>query len=155
MERSDIELPGYSGQMQQRLPTSSGGTGWAAKGTFDLILAATSETNDFSAGATSATWGSTGGSVGIRKTAKFPVDIGLIPGRSKVVTPACSTGAAGMGSPAKAPIEDQLTAAQFKAFLTNAENGIRLEAATSDLPVRKNVRTSTLKTDHPQVQPPP
>ena len=154
------------------------GTGWSTKGTFDLTIAsdatvaamqslqdtvykgkwatmaATSETNDFSAGATSATWGSTGGSIGIQKTAKFPVGVGFIPGGSKVVTPVCPTGGAGIGIPAKAPIENQLAAAQFIAFLTNAQNAITFDATTGYLPVRKNVDTSALKKANPLVQAP-
>ena len=71
-----------------------------------------------------------------------------------MLTPVCPTGGAGIGIPAKAPIENQLAAAQFIAFLTNAENAITFDAATGYLPVRKNVDTSSLKKANPLVQPP-
>ncbi len=117
------------------------------------VMSGNSETNDFSAGATSATWGSTGASIGVQKAAKFSVGVGPLPGGPKVTTPVCPTGGAGLGIPSKAPVENQLAAAQFIAFLTNSENAITFDAATGYLPVRKGVDTSALKAKNPLVQP--
>ncbi len=118
------------------------------------VMAGNNETNDFSAGACSATWGSTGSSVGVQKSAKFHVGVGFLPGGPKVTKPVCPTGGAGLGIPAKVPVENQLAAAQLIAFLTTPENAIAFDAATGYLPVRKNVDTAALKKANPLVQTP-
>lgn len=117
-------------------------------------MAGSSAINDFSAGATNATWGSTGSSVGIQKTAAFDVGVGFVPGGSKVQRVDCPTGGAGLGIPAQSPRANQLAAAMFIAFLTNAENTVRFGQETGYLPVRKKVDTDALRKANPLVDVP-
>jgi len=115
------------------------------------IMAGSNEANDFSAGAASATWGSTGSSVGIQKTATFEIGVGFLPGGSKVRQPVCPTGGAGLGIAAQSSPAKQLAAARFIAFLTNAENTVTFGEATGYLPVRTKVDTAALRKANPLV----
>jgi len=114
-------------------------------------VASKDSTNDLSAGAISATVGSTGSLVGILKTAKFDVGAGFLPGGPAAASPVCPTGGAGIGIPKAIPKENQLAAAMFLKFLTSPENTVTFSAATGYMPVRKSADTSTLTAKAPQI----
>jgi sn-glycerol 3-phosphate transport system substrate-binding protein len=168
-------LPGYAGWSFQNNLWGWGG-GWSAKGSFDITcdstesvaalqfladavykgkwsgVASKDATNDMSAGAVSATVGSTGSLVGILKVATFELGAGFLPGGPQATSPVCPTGGAGVGIPKKIKPENQLAAATFAKFLTSPENTLRFAQATGYMPVRKSVDTSSLVAKAPQAR---
>ncbi|WP_426503246.1 ABC transporter substrate-binding protein [Dactylosporangium sp. McL0621] len=168
-------LAGYAGWSFQNNLWGTGG-GWSAKETFDVTcdkpesvaglqfiadavykgkwsgVAGKDSTQDLSAGAVSATVGSTGSLVGILKTAKFDVGAGFLPGGPKSTSPVCPTGGAGVGIPKKLKPENQLAAATFIKYLTSPENTLKFSQATGYMPVRKSADTSALTSRTPQAQ---
>ncbi|NUO58580.1 MAG: extracellular solute-binding protein [Hamadaea sp.] len=168
-------LAGYAGWSFQNVLWGWGGS-WSAKGTFDITcdkpesvaalqfladavyknkwsrVAGKDSTNDLSAGAVSATVGSTGSLVGILKVAKFDVGAGFLPGGPAATTPVCPTGGAGVGIPKKIKPENQLAAATFIKFLTSPENTLRFAQATGYMPVRKSADPSSLIAKAPQAK---
>ncbi len=168
-------LAGYAGWSFQNNLWGWGG-GWSAKDSFDITcdsprsvaalqflqdavykgkwsgVASKDSTNDLSAGAVSATIGSTGSLVGILKVAKFEVGAGFLPGGPEATSPVCPTGGAGVGIPKKIPRENQLAAATFIKFLTSPENTLLFAQATGYMPVRKSAKTASLVAKAPQSQ---
>lgn len=149
------------------------GGGWSKEGTFDITcdskesvaalqflqdsvykdkwagVSSKSATDDLAAGAVSATVGSTGSLVGVQKAAKFDVGVGFLPGGPVASTKVCPTGGAGLGIPIGIPKENQLAAAMFLKFLTNAENTVKFAAATGYMPVRTDADASALEKANP------
>lgn len=115
-------------------------------------VASVDSTNDLSAGAVSATVGSTGSLVGILKSATFPVGAGFLPGGPVTKSPVCPTGGAGIGIPKAIPKENQLAAANFLKFLTSPEQTVAFSAATGYMPVRKSANVSGLIAKTPQIK---
>lgn len=115
-------------------------------------VASKSSTDDLSAGAASATIGSTGDLVGILQAAKFDVGAGFLPGGPVSQSPVCPTGGAGVGIPKNIPKENQLAAATFLKFLTSPENTVAFSAATGYMPVRKSAKISALTAKTPLIQ---
>jgi sn-glycerol 3-phosphate transport system substrate-binding protein len=111
-----------------------------------------SATDDLSAGAVSATIGSTGSLVGVQKAAKFDVGVGFLPGGPKAATGVCPTGGAGVGIPKGIPKENQLAAATFIKFLTAPENAVKFSQATGYLPVREDADATALVKANPLAQ---
>ncbi|GAA3296861.1 ABC transporter substrate-binding protein [Dactylosporangium vinaceum] len=168
-------LAGYAGWSFQNNLWGTGG-GWSAKETFDVTcdkpesvqalqfladavykgkwsgVAGKDSTQDLSAGAVSATVGSTGSLVGILKVAKFDVGAGFLPGGPKSTSPVCPTGGAGVGIPKKIKPENQVAAATFIKFLTSPANTLKFAQATGYMPVRKSADTSALTSKTPQSQ---
>jgi len=168
-------LAGYAGWSFQNNLWGAGG-GWSAKDSFDVTcdkpesvsalqaladavykgkwsgVAGKDSTQDLSAGAVSATVGSTGSLVGILKVAKFDVGAGFLPGGPKSTSPVCPTGGAGVGIPKKIKPENQVAAATFIKFLTSPENTLKFAAATGYMPVRKSADPSTLIAKAPQAK---
>ncbi|MEV6971444.1 ABC transporter substrate-binding protein [Hamadaea sp. NPDC051192] len=166
-------LAGYAGWSFQNNLWGWGGS-WSAKGAFDITcdkpesvaalqfiadavyknkwsgVAGKDSTNDLSAGAVSATVGSTGSLVGILKVAKFDVGAGFLPGGPAATSPVCPTGGAGVGIPKKIKPENQLAAATFIKFLTSPENTLKFAQATGYMPVRKSADPSSLIAKAPQ-----
>ncbi|MEQ3552335.1 ABC transporter substrate-binding protein [Pseudonocardia nematodicida] len=106
-------------------------------------VAGTDGTTDLSAGAVSATIGSTGSLVTVLESSNFDVGAGFLPAGS-VSGPVCPTGGAGVGIPAGIEPERQLAAATFAAFLTSPENTVALSQATGYLPVRESADVAPL-----------
>ncbi|MEV6925043.1 ABC transporter substrate-binding protein [Dactylosporangium sp. NPDC051485] len=168
-------LAGYAGWSFQNNLWGQGG-GWSAKESFDITcdkpeavaglqfladavykgkwsgVAGKDSTQDLSAGAVSATVGSTGSLVGILKVAKFDVGAGFLPGGPKSASPVCPTGGAGVGIPKKIKPENQVAAATFIKFLTSPENTLRFAQATGYMPVRKSADVSAITSKTPQAQ---
>lgn len=113
-----------------------------------------SATDDLIAGAVSSAIGSTGSLVGVLKGAadKFEVGVGFLPGGPTSASPVCPTGGAGVGIPGAIEPARQLAAATFLKFLTNAENTVKLSAATGYLPVREDADTAALISNSPLSQ---
>lgn len=165
-------LADYAGWTFQNNLWGYGG-GWSKEGTFDITCAdkesvqalqflqdavykgkwsgvsSKSATDDLSAGAVSATLGSTGSLVGVQKAAKFDLGVGFLPGGPVSQSPVCPTGGSGLGITASVPKENQLAAAMFIKFATNAENTVKFAQATGYLPVRTDADTSGLITANP------
>jgi sn-glycerol 3-phosphate transport system substrate-binding protein len=168
-------LAGYAGWSFQNALWGWGG-GWSAKESFDITcdrpesvaalqfladavykgawsgVSSKDSTNDLSAGAVSATVGSTGSLVGILKVAKFDLGAGFLPGGPAATSPVCPTGGAGVGIPKKIKPENQVAAATFIKFLTSPENTLRFAQATGYMPVRKSADTSSLIAKAPQAK---
>ncbi|WP_290859399.1 ABC transporter substrate-binding protein [Hamadaea sp.] len=168
-------LAGYAGWSFQNVLWGRGGS-WSAKDSFDITcdkpeavaalqfladavyknkwsgVAGKDSTNDLSAGAVSATVGSTGSLVGILKVAKFDVGAGFLPGGPAATSPVCPTGGAGVGIPKKIKPENQLAAATFIKFLTTPENTLKFAQATGYMPVRKSADPSSLIAKAPQAK---
>lgn len=108
--------------------------------------------NDFSAGSISQVVASTGSLSGILDTADFEVGVGFLPlgptGDNAVVP----TGGAGLSIAAKAPPENQLAAAMFIDFVTNAQNTATFSAGTGYLPVRTDADMGSVYADTPQFE---
>lgn len=104
---------------------------------------------DFSAGAVSQVVASTGSLSGILETADFEVGVGFLPlgptGDNAVVP----TGGAGLSIAEKAPAENQVAAAMFIDFVTNAENTATFSEGTGYLPVRTDADMSDVYADTP------
>lgn len=115
--------------------------GWAG-------VAANDGTTDLSAGAVSATVGSTGSLVTVLNAARFDVGAGFLPA-GPVPGPVCPTGGAGVGIPAGIPPERQLAAATFVKFLTSPQNTVQLSQATGYLPVRTSADVGPLLAQAP------
>ncbi|MFG2043793.1 ABC transporter substrate-binding protein [Dactylosporangium sp. NPDC048998] len=168
-------LAGYAGWSFQNNLWGAGG-GWSAKESFDVTcdkpaavaglqfladavykdkwsgVAGKDSTQDLSAGAVSATVGSTGSLVGILKVAKFDVGAGFLPGGPKETSPVCPTGGAGVGIPKKIKPENQVAAATFIKFLTSPENTLKFSQATGYMPVRKSADASSIIAKTPQAK---
>ncbi|GAA2376756.1 ABC transporter substrate-binding protein [Dactylosporangium salmoneum] len=168
-------LAGYAGWSFQNNLWGQGG-GWSAKESFDVTcdkpeavaglqfladavykgkwsgVAGKDSTQDLSAGAVSATIGSTGSLVGILKVAKFDVGAGFLPGGPKSTSPVCPTGGAGVGIPKKIKPENQVAAATFIKFLTSPENTLKFAQATGYMPVRKSADASAIIAKTPQAK---
>jgi sn-glycerol 3-phosphate transport system substrate-binding protein len=119
--------------------------GWAG-------VASNDQVNDLTAGAVSATVGSTGSLVTILKAASFELGAGPLPGGPEETSPVCPTGGAGVGIPKDIPKENQLAAATFIKFLTSPENTVTFSQATGYLPVRKSADTDAIIAAAPQVE---
>ncbi|NNG34834.1 ABC transporter substrate-binding protein [Nakamurella aerolata] len=165
-------LADYAGWTFQNNLWGEGG-GWSKEGTFDITCAdkesvqalqflqdavykgkwsgvsSKSATDDLSAGAVSATLGSTGSLVGVQKAAKFDLGVGFLPGGSVSQSPVCPTGGSGLGITASVPKENQLAAAMFIKFATNPENTVKFAQATGYLPVRTDADISGLVKANP------
>lgn len=115
-------------------------------------VASKDSTTDLSAGAISATIGSTGSLVGILKAATFDVGAGFLPGGPVTSDPVCPTGGAGIGIPKAIPKENQLAAATFVKFLTSPESSVLFSGATGYLPLRKSGDLGALTAKAPQIQ---
>lgn len=89
---------------------------------------------DFGAGITGCTIASTGSLSGLLSTAKFELGTGFLP--EGIDGPACPTGGTGLAIPAGKTPEQQLAAAMFLKFLTNAENTAYFSSNTGYMPVR-------------------
>ncbi|MDJ0318726.1 MULTISPECIES: ABC transporter substrate-binding protein [Arthrobacter] len=89
---------------------------------------------DFGAGLTGCTIASTGSLTGILASSTFEVGTGFLPEGKK--GPACPTGGTGLAIPAGKSPEQQLAAAMFLKFLTNAENTAYFSSNTGYMPVR-------------------
>lgn len=89
---------------------------------------------DFGAGITGCTIASTGSLSGLLGTAKFELGTGFLPEGAD--GPACPTGGTGLAIPAGKAPEQQLAAAMFLKFLTNAENTAYFSSNTGYMPVR-------------------
>ena len=169
-------LADYAGWTLQNILWGYGG-GWSKKDSFDIIcdsdqsvsalqyvqdsvykgkwagVSNKSATDDLSAGACSATIGSTGSLVGIQKAVagKFEVGVGFLPGGPVSQSPVCPTGGAGVGIPKGIKPENQLAAAKFIGFLTNPESTVAFSQATGYMPVRKSADTSSLLKANPLI----
>lgn len=166
------EISGYAGWITQNLNWGWGG-GWSAKDSFDITTdsaetvaamqfvedsvyvkrwagqAAKDAGADMVAGATYSTIMSAGSFAGIQKTlesAGNPFELGAapLPGGPEATSGVCPTGGTGVAIPKDIPIENQLAAAKFIAFLTNPENTVAMSKATGYIPVRKSADTSTI-----------
>lgn len=168
-------LADYAGWTFQNNLWGNGG-GWSAKDSFDIIcdsadsvaalqvladavnkdkwagVSSKSATDDLSAGAVSATIGSTGNLVGVQKVAKFGLGVGFLPGGPKATDNVCPTGGAGLAIPAANSPERQLAAAIFLAYLTNPENSVKFSLATGYMPVREDADTKALLAKNPLAQ---
>ena len=82
---------------------------------------------------------------------KFDVGVGFLPGGPEAKTNVCPTGGAGVGIPKGISKENQLAAAQFIGFLTNAENTITFSGATGYLPVQNDADTASLLQKNPLI----
>ncbi|SEF01597.1 carbohydrate ABC transporter substrate-binding protein, CUT1 family [Arthrobacter alpinus] len=89
---------------------------------------------DFGAGLTGCTIGSTGSLSGLLEASKFEVGTGFLPEGAQGA--ACPTGGTGLAIPAGKTPEQQLAAATFLKFLTNAENTAYFSSNTGYMPVR-------------------
>jgi sn-glycerol 3-phosphate transport system substrate-binding protein len=165
-------ISGYAGWVEQNLLWGWGG-GWSKKGSFDLTTtsdavkkalqftedsiykgkwaaqAANDSGADLAAGACSATIESAGSFAGIKKSlasAGNPFELGAfaLPGGPVATKDVCPTGGTGVAIPAGIDKTKQLAAAQFIAFLTNAENTVTFSKATGYIPVRKSADSSSL-----------
>ncbi|MDA8439322.1 MAG: ABC transporter substrate-binding protein [Propionibacterium sp.] len=169
-------LADYAGWTLQNILWGYGG-GWSKKGSFDITcdadpsvsalqyvqdsvykgkwagVASQSATDDLAAGACSATLGSTGSLVGIQKAVagKFEIGVGFLPGGPVSQSPVCPTGGAGVGIPKGIKAANQLAAAKFIGFLTNAASTVAFSQATGYMPVRKSADTSSLLTANPLI----
>jgi len=165
-------ISGYAGWVEQNLLWGWGG-GWSKKDSFDLTVTDAGTTKalqftedsvykdkwagqsandsgaDMVALAASATIESAGSFAGIKKSlasAGDPFELGAfpLPGGPAATSGVCPTGGTGLSIVAGIPVEQQLAAAQFIAFLTSAENTVTFSKATGYIPVRKSANTSSL-----------
>ncbi|WP_296192873.1 ABC transporter substrate-binding protein [uncultured Microbacterium sp.] len=169
-------LADYAGWTLQNILWGYGG-GWSKSDSFDLTtdsdasvkalqyvqdsvytgkwatVASKSGSDDLAAGATSSTLSSTGSLVGVQKAVagKFDVGVGFLPGGPEAKTNVCPTGGAGVGIPKGISKENQLAAAQFIGFLTNAENTVTFSGATGYLPVQNDADTASLLQKNPLI----
>ena len=109
---------------------------------------------DLAAGATSATVESSGSFAGIMKTLDsagnpFELGAGPLPGGPVEQSPVCPTGGTGVAIPKGIDKANQLAAAKFIAYLTNAENTVTFSGATGYIPVRKSADTADLRSQKP------
>ncbi|GAB2450714.1 ABC transporter substrate-binding protein [Xylanimonas ulmi] len=167
------DIAGYAGWIAQDLLWGWGGS-WSAKDSFDITAdsdasvealqflqdsidkegwaaqAAKDAGADLAAGGTSATIASSGSFAGIQKTldsAGNPFELGAapLPGGPAATTGVSPTGGTGVAIPKGIPVENQLAAAEFIAFLTNPENTVKFSAATGYIPVDTSADTTALR----------
>lgn len=116
--------------------------GWAA-------VASTAPQTDFAAGANSSVIASTGALNSTIEAAGFEIGVGFLPvgpsGDEKVVP----TGGAGLAVASKSTPEQQLAAAMFVSYITNAENTAAFSGATGYLPVTKGADMSAKYAEQP------
>lgn len=107
--------------------------------------------DDFGSGATSQIVQSTGSLGGILETADFEVGVAFLPGGAAAEgeTP---TGGAGLMISADSEPEEQLAAAKFIGFVTNAENTVTFSEATGYMPVQQEVDMSAAYEETPQLE---
>ncbi|MEJ5914824.1 ABC transporter substrate-binding protein [Pseudokineococcus sp. 1T1Z-3] len=107
--------------------------------------------DDFSAGATSQIVQSTGSLGGILDTAGFEVGVAFLPGgpQAEGQTP---TGGAGLMVSAASEPEEQMAAAMFVGFMTDAENTATFSAATGYMPVQQDADMSAVYAETPQFE---
>jgi len=166
------EISGYAGWITQNLLWGWGG-GWSKKDSFDITSdsdesvaamqfvedsvyadkwagqAAKDAGADMVAGACMSTIMSSGSFSGIQKTLAsagdpFELGAGPLPGGPVAASGVCPTGGTGVAIPSDIPVENQLAAAQFIAFLTNPENTVSFSKATGYIPVRQSADTSSI-----------
>ncbi|QAY64267.1 ABC transporter substrate-binding protein [Xylanimonas allomyrinae] len=171
------DIAGYAGWVAQDLLWGWGGS-WSAKDSFDITAdsaksvealqflqdsiyqgkwaaqAATDAGADLAAGGTSATIASSGSFAGIQKTldsAGNPFELGAapLPGGPAASDGVSPTGGTGVAIPKGVPVENQLAAAEFIAFLTNPENTVKFSAATGYIPVDSSADTAALRAQKP------
>ena len=114
-----------------------------------------SATQDMTAGAVSATIGSTGDLVTTLKAAKdvgMNVGVGFLPGGPVSTSPVCPTGGAGLAIAKKSSPERQLAAAKFLSFYTSAQNTAQFSAATGYMPSRTSADMSAVLAKTPEIQ---
>lgn len=99
---------------------------------------------DFAAGFFGCFLGSTGSLKGILDAANFEVGAAFLP--DGPVGPGVPTGGTGLAIPSSRTPEQQLAAAQFLAFLTNAENTAEFSKGTGYMPVRSSAMTGETMT---------
>ncbi|WP_349828318.1 ABC transporter substrate-binding protein [Brevibacterium litoralis] len=119
--------------------------GWAT-------VSSNSAGDDFAAGAASMYIGSTGSLGGVTDSADFEVGVGLLPGGPVEQDLVVPTGGAGIGISAKSTPEEQLAAAQFMDFVTNAENTAEFSEFTGYMPVRTDSDLSALYEQNPNYE---
>ncbi|MFK5582901.1 MULTISPECIES: ABC transporter substrate-binding protein [unclassified Serinicoccus] len=107
--------------------------------------------DDFGSGVTSQIVQSTGSLGGILDIAEFEVGVAFLPGgpEAEGETP---TGGAGLMLSADSEPEEQLAAAMFIGFMTNAENTATFSAATGYMPVQQDVDMSEVYAETPQFE---
>jgi sn-glycerol 3-phosphate transport system substrate-binding protein len=107
--------------------------------------------DDFGSGVTSQIVQSTGSLGGILDIAEFEVGVAFLPGgpEAEGETP---TGGAGLMISANSEPEEQLAAAMFIGFMTNAENTATFSEATGYMPVQQDVDMSEVYAETPQFE---
>lgn len=107
--------------------------------------------DDFGSGATSQIVQSTGSLGGILDIAEFEVGVAFLPGGPAAEGETPTGGAGLMISSASTP-EEQLAAAMFIGFVTNAENTAFFSEATGYMPVQQDVDMSSVYAETPQFE---
>lgn len=106
---------------------------------------------DFVSGAASQMVASTGSLAGVLDSADFEVGVGFLPGgpAEEGETP---TGGAGMSISADSEPEEQLAAAEFIGFMTNAENTAAFSEAVGYMPVHQDADMSSVYEETPEFE---
>ncbi|MGO2111952.1 MAG: ABC transporter substrate-binding protein [Pseudoclavibacter sp.] len=113
------------------------GDGWAEVVSGDPATA-------FASGATSQVIASTGSLTSILENSDFEVGVGYLPGGPEADTGIVPTGGAGLAVASASSPENQLAAAMFIDFVTNAENTATYSEGTGYLPVRTDADMSAV-----------
>lgn len=106
----------------------------------------------FSAGAISQFAGTTGQLKGTLENATFDVGVAPLPLGSADTDKVVPTGGAGIAIAKKASPENQLAAAMFIGYLTNAENSAKFSAGTGYMPVQKDADMSETYAQYPEFE---
>ena len=103
----------------------------------------------FSAGTAAQVIASTGSLTGILDAATFDVGVGYLPAGPEASEGIVPTGGAGVAISSKATPAEQVAAAKFISYLTNAENTATFSQSTGYLPVRTDADMGDVYTEVP------